>query len=196
MQLTKRCAVPAGMKELLVQELKKELAKKLHETYLKDFFVALSNVAKDCVNNDALMLLWKEADALEGVFDEERLRLFENLVHYVYSCRKIEAVNYEKLLAWIKKEYKNMDDNLVSKDIFEKTLYGIAYGLGDKIEYMENAQRDYIYGKAYELEKQDVFVTPVLSRTYWYNYEYRLTDVIQDFKKSCVRFVIMITVRK
>lgn len=187
LKLTKKCAVPAGMGELMAQDLKKDLAQKLQDIYPKAFFVALADIAKDCVNNEALSFLWAEANALEGVFDEEKLRIFESFVQYAYSCRKIETENYERLLAWIKEEYKNMEDNPVSKDIFEKTLYGVAYELDGSIRYMENAQWEYIYEKAYSLEEQGVFVTPVFSKTYWYNYEYRLADVMRDFKKELRR---------
>ena len=76
-----------------------------------------------------------------------------------------------------------MEQDFISKDIFEKTLYAFAYLDNGKISYMINTQKDYIYEKAYSLEQEQVFVTPIFHKTFWYNYEYRLADVKKDFKK-------------
>ena len=127
-------------------------------------------------------LLWDEAEQLEGVFDEERLSQFENLVHYAYSCCRITEATYKSLLEWIGKERKNMNDNFVSKSTHEKTLYGAAYWDNGKYKYLENAQQEYVYEKMYEKEMQGIFVTPMYSKTFWYNnYSYRLADVKKDF---------------
>lgn len=47
---------------------------------------------------------------------------------------------------------------------------------------MVNANQEKIYSKVQELEQNSVFVGPVLAKRYWYNYEYRLPDVINEFK--------------
>ena len=98
------------------------------------------------------------------------------------SCCSLSVESYNALLDWVKKEYKNMDDNFVSKDMFEKTLYGFAYKDKGGMRYIENAQRDYIYEKVSRLEQEGVFVAPIYAKTYWYNYNYRLKDVKNDFK--------------
>ncbi len=181
--LTLKCPVPMGTKELIAKDIKKELAKKLREKYPKDFFVLLNNMANLVRSNQAKTMLWEDAEKLEGKFDSALLRRFEDLVHYSYGCQKLLRSEYEKLLAWIATEYKNMDENFDCKDIFEKTMYGFAYEENDVVRFVENARRETVYEKVHALERKGVFVTPVKNKTFWYNYEYRLTDVMDDFKK-------------
>lgn len=183
MTLSKRCHVPSGSKGLMEMLIKQKLAIELHDFYPREFFNQLYILSQYYRNDVASSLLWEEAELLEGVFDEEKLNKFEVLVHYIYSCGKIESTTYRQLLDWIKEERKNMNDNPICKDLFEKTLYGIAYEKDGCIFYIENAQREYIYKKVYELEQDGRFVTPVFSKTFWYNYTYRLSDVTRDFKR-------------
>ncbi len=184
LSLTEKCPVPAGMKELIAQDVKKDLGRKLREVYPQAFFEELYALAQAVTTNSAAALLWAEAEALEGVFEEEKLKYFEELVDYAYSCRKLEQTEYAALLQWIASERRDMEDDFVSKDIFEKTLYGIAYAGEAGIEYMTNAQKEYVYEKMHELEQAGSFTTPLFSKTYWYNYVYRLVDVNRDFKKK------------
>ena len=180
--LTRKMPVPSGMKELIAQDVKMSLARELQKIYPIDFFVNLYQLAARCANNQAADVLWQEAEHLAGRFDEEQLRRFEEMVNYTYSCRSIKEDTYQQLIDWLKEERSNMADDFVSKDIFEKTLYAVAYEQDGAIQYIENAQKDYIYEKAYTLEQQGIFVTPVFNKTFWYNYEYRLADVKKDFR--------------
>ncbi len=184
LSLTEKCPVPAGMKELIAQDVKKDLGRKLRAVYPLAFFEELYALAQAVTTNSAAEVLWAEAEALEGVFEEEKLKYFEELVDYAYSCRKLEQAEYMALLQWIASERRDMEDDFVSKDIFEKTLYGIGYVTDAGIEYMTNAQKEYVYEKMHELEQAGSFTTPLFSKTYWYNYVYRLVDVNRDFKKK------------
>ena len=184
LSFTEKCPVPSGMKQLIAQDVKVDLGKKLRDTFPQEFFEILYGLADEAVNNTAAELLWNEAEQLEGVFEEELLRYFEELVNYAYGCCHVNKYEYDKLMGWIAEERKNMDDDFISKDIFEKTMYGIAYEEDGQVKFMENAQRAYIYEKSYALEQEGVFVTPVFCQTFWYNYVYRLPDVIKDFKKK------------
>lgn len=184
LSLTEKCPVPAGMKELIAQEVKKDLGRKLREVYSPGFFEALYALAEAVTTNTAAEVLWAEADNLEGVFEEEKLKYFEEMVDYAYSCRKLNQGEYTELLKWIASERKDMEDDFISKDIFEKTLYGIGYEGETGIEYIANAQQGYVYQQMYELEQEGKLTTPLFSKTYWYNYVYRLGDVNRDFKKK------------
>ena len=182
MQLTETCAVPSGMKEVIAQDIKRKLAKRLRDTYPAAFYEQLHNLAEHYSEDSAASLLEQEKDSLEGLFDNEKLTRFVELVQYAYRCRTITCSTYQSLMNWVKEERKNMDDDFISKDIFEKTMYGIAYEEEGTIRYMENAQSEAVYENLYALEQQGVFVTPVFSKTFWYNYEYRLRDGIKDYK--------------
>ena len=183
-QYTKSCAVPAGMKEVIAQDVKVELAKQLSDLFPREFLVMLQQLAEQVTTNGANEFLLEKRDALEGLFDIEQLRRFEELLNYMYSCRKVTSEEFSRFHLWLKEERKSMMENFETKDIFEKTMYGAMYFDGDrKKRYVENARLEYVYEKVYALEQQGGVVTPVFAKTFWYNYRYRLADVMQDYKK-------------
>lgn len=182
-QYTKSCAVPAGMKEVIAQDVKVELAKQLSDLFPRDFFVMLQQLAEQVTTDGANEFLLEKRDALEGLFDIEQLRRFEDFLNYMYSCRRITPEEYSGFHSWLKEERKSMMENFETKDIFEKTMYGAMYFDGGRKQYIENARLEYVYEKVYAFEQQGGVVTPVFAKTFWYNYRYRLADVIQDFKK-------------
>lgn len=181
---TKKCAVPAGMKEVIAQDVKVEVAKQLRELYPVDFFEMLYTLTEQVTENSASAMLWQRVDELEGLFDIEKLRRFEELLDYMYACRKVTTDEYEKLHAWLKDERKSMLENFETKDIFEKTMYGVLYMDGERPRYIENARMESVYEKLYDIETQGGVVTPVFAKTFWYNYSYRLADVIKDYKQE------------
>lgn len=180
--LTLKCPVPMGTKDLIANDVKKELAKELRKKYQKEFFVELYQIADEIQSNHAQATLWQETEALTGIFDEERLKQFEDLVEYCYGCRKLKKEEYRLLMQWLQEEKANMNEIVSSKDIFEKTLYGASYIENDVIKYVNNAKRGSVYKEIYEAEEKGFFVTPLYNRTYWYNYKYRLSDAIKDYK--------------
>lgn len=181
-QYTKKCAVPAGMKEEIAQEVKLELAKRLSEEFPVDFFDTLHYLANRVTDNRANEYLWNMVDELEGLFEFEKIQRFENTLNYVYSCRRISEKEFLRLHKWLKDERKSMLENYISKDIFEKTMYGMMYLDDERPCYIENARMEYVYEKMYDIERKGGIVTPIFSKTYWYNYRYRLADVIRDYK--------------
>ncbi len=181
--LTKKYPVPSGMRELIAQDVKQDLAKQLQALYPKAFFQKLYQLAEFCTTDQMKSLLWAEAEHLEGMFAESALQDFFELLQYSYSCRKLTRDTYEALLRWYQEEMRNLDDNFVSKDIFETTMYAVGYESGSAIRYKTNANRGELLAKAFQMEQEGAFVTPVIFKTYWYNYQYRLSDVNQDFRQ-------------
>lgn len=184
MVLSRKLPVPIGMKETVALTIKQELAKELQKTHCADFFKTLYDWAKKCETDTAAAVLWEEADRLEGLFEREKLNGFERLVNYCYSCRRLSKETYQKLSDWLKSERKSMNDDFISKDIFEKDFYGIAYEEKGTIQYLENAHKSSVFQKSHELEIAGDFVTPIFARKYWYNYEYSLPQVKKDFRAA------------
>lgn len=182
--LSQKCPVPAGSEQFIAQDVKKQLAYQMKKICPRDYFEHLSKLAEYYRDDTAAPLLWEMAESLEGLFSREKLNEFVDIVRYAYSCLRITRSTYRELMNWVGQEEKNMDDDIISKDIFETTMYGIAFEKDGRLRYAENAQRELIYEKMYALEQQGEFVTPVYHKTFWYNYEYRLVDVVKDFKRQ------------
>ncbi len=182
--LTRTCPVPTGMKEEIALDVQKQLARTMREAFPQAFFDFMQEIAVQASSDDALPLLLAEREKAEGCFDAEKLRRFQTLLDYAYTCLKITAEHYRQLHHWLAQERRSMEDIPHSKDIFEKTFYAIAYQTPQGLVYVGNAQKAPIYAKKFALEQTGIFVTPIYAKTYWYNYTKRLTDVRRQFEQD------------
>lgn len=180
--ITLKCPVPLGEKETIELKVKRRLAKQLQDHYPKAFFVELAKLADEVQTNSAAQILWEIVDEIEGHFSEVQIAQLEELIHYSYSCRKLNLEEYNKLMRWVQQECENMMDSMVSKDIYEKVIMGIAYEEDGAVKYAQNAQPDYVLRKAETLEQNGIVVTPVFRKQYFYNYKFRLVDAVKLFK--------------
>lgn len=181
---TEKYPVPSGMKNAIAYEVKKRTAQRLKALYPSAFLEELTALAHLHATNFAKELLWQEVETLQGTFDEERLERLESMVHYARSVQSLSDDEVERLLMWIRQERANMEDDAVEKDLFEKTMYGYAALQGGTLRYFTDARKALVCEKKMALELSGVFVTPVYQKTYWYNYSYRLADVVGDFQKK------------
>ena len=85
-----------------------------------EFFTLMEKLAGEITDDSAADFMWKKVEELEGVFDIEKLRRFEEQMEYIYTCRKITWETYKALRDWLKDERKSMLENFETKDIFEK----------------------------------------------------------------------------
>lgn len=173
---THMCHVPIGMNEDVLMAVKKTLAARMYHAYPKELFVLLDKIAKHIRNDDGYPLLLEEKDKVESTFDEHKLKDFRVLVHHCYALQRLSQEHYKELLTWLDIEEECMHDSFVTKDIFEKTFYGIAYPLGDNYKYMDDSVLEYTYRKKYELEKEGIWTSPIFEETLWYNYQYTFKD--------------------
>lgn len=180
--LTRKYPVPTGMREYIALDVKKELAAEMAEQFPSEFFVMLAQLAREAAEDRALPWLLAQQEQVSGCFDLKKMRRFQEIVDYAYTCRKLRQESYAELAAWIAEEKKSMEENVIAKDIFEKTFYAIAYKNEDgALTYLDNAQKATVYAKKYALESQGRFVTPVFAQTYWYNYTVRLPQIHSRF---------------
>ena len=189
LSLTKTQAVPVGAEASAALAVKKELACRLRQAYPPELFLLLDELADYCRTDAAYDWLIAERDALEGVFDEERLHFFERLIRRCYSCQKLSAAHYQTLTTWLQEEFQGLLDSFVSKDIFEKHFYGLAYSSGTGYRYLYDSLPETLYQRQAALEEQGVFVSPVIAQTRWYNYTYTLADARRDYQTTLHTFL-------
>lgn len=182
--LSQKYPVPTGMREYIALDVKKDLALEMAEKFPQSFFVLLEQLALEATDDGALSWLLTQQKQLSGCFDTKKIQRFQAMTDYAYTCRKLTRQSYIELKKWIAEEKKSMMENIIAKDIFEKTFYAIAYVENNQLKFVINARRGYIYQKKYALELQGFFVSPVYSETYYYNYTIRLPQIRQMFENE------------
>ena len=177
--------VPSGLQEVIAQTIKRKLAKKLRELYPKSFLESMEDYNGISANNAASELLWVLKDKLDGTYDHKKLQIFEGLLQMAYVGKVLSADNYQALNEWLFKTRKDMEDDVVVKDIYERTFYGAVYRKSNgQLTYLVNALPERIYENTYKLEQQGIFVSPIFKKTFWYNYEYTLLQARHDFEQN------------
>ncbi len=176
------CHVPIGMNEDVLMAVKKTLAAKMYKAYPKELFVLLNKIAKQIQNDDAYPLLLGEKEKVEATFDEHKLKDFRVLIKHCYSLRRLSREHYKELMLWLDQEEECMQDSFITKDIFEKTFYGIVHPLGETYKYIDDSVQEYTYRKKYELEQEGIWTSPIFEETLWYNYQYTFKDCRKTYE--------------
>lgn len=173
--------IPRGLKEILAMDLKKDLAKKLQSDCSLDFLQTLTALAKEITQSNACTMLNLYMDQLEYTFDRDKLDLYESTLIWAVNHKKLSKKDYLLLLDRVTEEKKNIVNELQPHDIFNKVFHSFAYEDHGYKNYVFDARKDYVYKKKVEKELSGTVVSPILSKTCFYNYDYRLTDARRDY---------------
>ncbi|WP_148265259.1 hypothetical protein [Desulfosporosinus orientis] len=179
---SENCPVPSGYEEEIAQQVKFRLAKKLQQDYKKPIFESLKYFAQMDGNDAAYDLLLAEQENLEGLFDRDALVVFEGLVDLAFQKKLLSRRSLNEFQKWIRKVKLQMEDDLIIKDIMEKTLYACVYRAEGILKYYINAQYDSICAFVLKAQKQGYRPSPLFYKTYYFNYRYTLIDAKKDFK--------------
>lgn len=178
------CPVPSGYEEDIAQQVKFRLAKRLQQDYKKPLFESLNHFAQIDGNDAAYDLLFEEQEKIEGLFDRDTLAIFEGLVDLAYQKKLLSQRSLNEFTKWMKKIKQQMEDDLVIRDILEKTFYGYAYRIQNgRLKYIINAQHETIFASVLKAQDQGYRPSPIFNKTYYYNYKYTLDDVRNDFNQ-------------
>ena len=177
------CHVPAGCEDDIAREVKITLARKLQTDYPIAFAKQIDTLAEIASTDDAVPLLEKLRDDLDGHYDRDALALYATLVEFAWQSKTLTSASHQAFQKWLAQNAKDMADDIISKDIFERTFYGFAYESAGKYRYKINANRGALFIQKQQMMQQHIATTPIISKTFWYNYTYRLADARSAFEK-------------
>ena len=173
--------LPKGFKDLIMLDLKKDMAKLLQSKYSEEFLRDLKLLAEEMVQNTAAVFLDEYMDTLVCTFDRLQFDLFEGALLWAVNHKKLELKDYYLLLGRLQEERSNLSDELRAHDVFNQTFYAAVFEQGDERKFIYDARKEAVYQKKYALESEGKLVSPVIQEVCFYNYEYRLADARRDF---------------
>lgn len=176
------CHVPAGCEEELSREVKIALARTLQTNYPLAFAEAVNHLAALPPTDAAAPILETLREQLEGHYDRDALDLFATLVESAWQGKTLTAATNQVFQHWLAQNQKDMADDIFTKDIFERTFYGFAYESSGQYRYKINANRGALFRLKQQLMLNRVWTTPIIAKTFWYNYSYRLADARAAFE--------------
>lgn len=176
--------VPAGWDEEIEQTIKVHFCHSLHDTYPEDFWHNVERVTEIATDDSATQILDPLQDHLDGIFDTDQIQLFEELLNLAYLRRNLTKRSYQMYAEWLREVRQEMVDDVVTKDVFNRDMYGFAYQMDNgNIQYHLNASQRLMREKQEKQQGAGHLVTPIFHKKYWYNYDYRLDQVRSDFRE-------------
>lgn len=187
-QLSLKAVIPAGYAEVVNRAAKIRLARQLEASYPLAYFELAADLLKVTPNTAAQSCLEAMQDALEGVFEEDRLQLFEGLLHLAYLKKNISERTYHQMQEWLERMRREMADDACPRERFAKTFYGAVYFKADGSRAMDiNVCREVIYQHQLERQKEKIPTTPLVSKTYGYSYEQTVQELRVQFADHLAR---------
>lgn len=167
--LLSRRPVPSGMYQQYNQATKIEMAKRLRVKYstafLKKMF-ELSQVKHSDAGYEPLHVL---QNRLEGLFDRDRLDYFRATVDMAYIAKTIDQKQRELFLSWLKKNFKQMEDEIIPEEQYSNIYGGFAYcDSKNSWGLFINADPKIVYKEhqIHRIRKDIVF--PIFWKKYWF----------------------------
>lgn len=158
----------SGTKEERLFHLKLQLAKALYEAYPPSYFAEQHRLTASAGSNLAFDLLEKWRQEIDGYFEADDLQLFEEAVKLAYQKNGLDASHCHILRQWIKQTKQQMDDNTILKDHYNRTFWGFFLAEDENSRLICNASQEALYRQRTELEAKGHLLSPVFSKTYWY----------------------------
>lgn len=171
-QLTMSVVVPSGCLEEVSRAVKKRLARELADRYPLGYFQLAAQLLAVPPNDQAEDILLTMRQSLEGIFEEEKLQVFEGLLDLASYKKNITELTEHELRRWLRRMREEMADDGRQMACFSKTFYGFVYFKPDGTKAKDiNVCREIIYRHRQTGQRQGSWMTPVLCRTYWYDHD-------------------------
>ena len=189
-RLTKICHVPVGEEERIAMEVKITLAQNLKNNYSAEALQVITQEMQLVENQNLFSEIQAYCEDVEGYFLADTLQLARSLVELGYIHKNITEKQYRELSDWLKYEEKNIQEDIVRKDLIEKSFYTLIYRTqkGNR-KLVTNARKDWIYNKTAELIQKGFVVAPFFSSTYWYHYQSMLDGVKEKHEEKAKRYL-------
>lgn len=186
----KRCPVPSGHEDAIKKKIKIETGRKIRTSYNAEFFQALKKLSDVSPVNQSYELLKELQDSLEGEYNEDKLQLFESLVHVAVESKQLTPVAEQEFVVWLKDIRKQMEDDILPKGVYKKILSGFAYMENEQLKFFFDAKPEVTFKEEAIYQNKGIFHTPVFQKEYWLKDMSAFFKVKKDFEE-CMKTLLL-----
>lgn len=162
----RRLPAPSGEEAAIKARVKKEAARQIFALYDETYFQALAQLTATQESDSAWPLLRQWQEALEGIYNREWLDLYQGLLYTALESKVLSVRHYLELKGWLKTIDKQLEDDIIPKSQYKKTMAAFAYTRDDiQWQYFFDARLEAAVNKREALEMARYQVTPILVRT-------------------------------
>lgn len=165
-----RRIVPSGMRQEYNQETKIILAKKIQNQYTAWFSNEVVKLIDGENTTIAFEVIAYLQNKLEGTFDRVRLNYFEAILQAAYIAKKISKEQYNIFCQWLRRNYKQMEDDIVVEEQYHRMWGGFCYRAKNGIwKLYMNAQPSNVYEQWERKMMSGYLVLPIFWKRYWFS---------------------------
>lgn len=179
---TQITAVPSGMEEDIWTEEKWQLGYLLMDSYQDEFLKQLNHLGNRPARNAANIYMNSWKNDLEGKFDREHLSLFEAFNNYFFLRKQLDNKSYSEFKNWLGSIWRQMEDDCILKDVFERTLYGFVWEKEGERHIEYDAQYVLVQRQWLNMVSRGVIVTPIFNKVYSFRAFTDFAKIKQEFQ--------------
>lgn len=188
--LSKICHVPLGEEEKIIMEVKLALACQLSDNYPLIALEEINEYYNKQQNRSAYQEIWEYCNQIEGHFSHDELGIARSLIEMGYIHKNLTALEYHELGAWLEFAEKNIENDIISKDILQKNWHSLLYyDQNGKAKLLTNARKEWAYAKTIALRQKGFLVSPIFSAEYWYNYQLPLETIKEQHEQKARQYL-------
>lgn len=188
--LTKVCHVPLGEEERIAMEVKIALARQLSDNYPIAALEEITDYFNARKNSSVFQEIKEYCTQIEGHFSRDELNIARLLIEIGYIHKNLSEIEYHELIEWLEFAEKNIENDIISKDILQKNWHSLLYyDQNGKAKLLTNARKEWAYAKATTLIQKGFLVSPIFSAEYWYNYQMPLETIKEQHEQKARQYL-------
>ena len=184
-----RQATLSGTEEETKLHLKLAVGRRLQQQYNKAFFQGLQHLSHCAPHDQAGAMIDAYQEAIDGLFDPDRLQLLAGLVQYGFEAKVLTEDHYRQIQQWIHHVSQQMEENPVLKQANERCFYGFGQESANGLRLSLNASLRPLTEQRDRVWQSGQLVTPIFKKVYWYDHSTALSEVKQIALKQINSFM-------
>ena len=178
-----RGLVPSGAEHYILNNVREQLLDKLYSLYDEQYFSVLFDLQNVLRTNEAVTVLKKLKYQLDGICNREQLQLFQGLLETAYRRKILKTESYIEFMQWIGWTRRDLEQELIRTDLYEKIFYGFAYWKeNEPVKIYVDGYKNNIYKRIEQRRTEGYFVSNIISKKYWYNNRYPVVEVKKNYE--------------
>ncbi|PWM49706.1 MAG: hypothetical protein DBX41_06740 [Clostridiales bacterium] len=160
---------PSGKEYEKAEQVQREFALKLAQTYPQELFLALKELGDIAPTDAALAELTLWQDELDLCYERDKIELFSGAVALCFKQKKLCTASYEQFKQWIKARLDLINNCECSIWRDKHWFYGFGYQDGASAQFYANASEFIARSHHYDLMSEGASCTPIFKKAYWFD---------------------------
>lgn len=165
-EYVKMIKVETGMKERERMRFANDLILQMQKLYTVEIFQFQKMYQNTPFYDSAYSILLEWKKDLLSCFSIEQIHLFQGAVEFARGAKKLSTASFRYFMHWIEKREIQIEEAFENNDDKIKSYAGFLYREDEQWKIFSNAVEEIVWKKRYQYQKNGIFCTPILQKSY------------------------------